>query len=638
MLIDIPRFLGEAPKVPARDLPKELAQTATNADLSQGMLKAFYDVSATKTLNTTAWRSIFPVSSGGVTFWLCSANEAHFVNAPVYGGGGRIYWTDGIRGKETNYTLASKAGANTYGAPDDSYYLGMPKPAAALTCTIRGTGDGAVTDSVAYVYTYISSLGYEGAPSDPTAVYEVEGGEYIELGNFTTTAPPGYNIVGIRVYRTSTGIAETDFQLVTEILTGASSDYITPAEIIANSDIWDDKDGDSELTSSADLYDVISCEEYTEPPSALKGLTSLPNGVVAAHRVREIYLSEPYIHYGFPDDYVMLTHYDITSMGHYGTTIIIGTKGNPYKLNGYDPQIVSIEKLADPQSCLFTRAMVSGENFVLYPSPDGLYQIGEEYKGNITANIFTKEQWKDLLTTSTDYDKTIISFLYDNKYYAFFEGTNEGFIIDFVSKTQSYAEFTLASTYSIYGGYVDLEDDILYLLVKIGSSYYIKEWEGSTSFLAYTWKGKVNVTPYTYFSCMKVNGDFVADSTGAGTIASTGTAVVGSGTSFDTQLAATNVIYDVTSKTYREISSVTDSTHLTLVAAFSSNLSSVPFKYNTSMVNLYRDDSLIFTRALNSTSPFRVPSGRGREWEIEFKGNKKIYSNAKLAQSMEELL
>ena len=639
MLIEIPSFNGMAPKVEARDLPLGYAQNADNADLDQRFLKPFYDVGDVKTLDNTDWRSIFPIESGGVTFWLCTTNESHFVNAPVYSSGGRVYWTDGVRGKETNYTLASNAGALTYGSPNSSYYLGMPKPSEALTATVRGTGDGTVSDSVVYIYTYVSSLGYEGEPSDPTSLVNVEGGQYIELGNFKTSVPANYNIVGIRIYRTSTGIAETDFQLVTEILTGASSDYITPAEIISNSDIWDDKDtGDNELTDADDLGEVITCVNYIEPPSALTGLLALPNGVVAAFRVREVYLSEPYVHYGFPDDYVLTTHFDIKAIGHYGTTIIVGTKGNPYKINGYDPQAVSQELLPDQQSCLFTRAMVSGETFVLYPSPDGLYKIGDDFKGNVTAAMFTKEQWRALLTTSTSYDKTIIAFLYDDKYYAFFEGTNEGFIIDFASKTQAYATFTLDSTYSVYGGYMDLEDDTLYLLIKIGTTYYIREWEGSSSFMHCTWKSKINVTPYTFFSCMKVNGDFSDDSSGTGTISTSGTAVTGVGTSFDTQLKAGYVIYDSSSKTYREIASVTDATHCVLVTAFTSNLTATAFKYNSSMVNLYLDDSLFFTRALNQTSPFRIPSGRGREWEIELKTEGKIYPPVKLAQAMDELL
>jgi hypothetical protein len=639
MLIKIPTFKGVVPRVPARSLPPEFAQSATNADLNQGLLKGFYGLSATKTLNTTAWRSIFPVKSG-TTFWACSEQEAHFINAPVYNSGERFYYTDGVRGMESNYALASNDGGSTYGDPNTTYYLGVPKPSAALTVTVQGAGDGTVVDSVSYIYTFITSWGYEGEPSDPTDVSDVEGGQYVELGNFEIPVPTGYNIVGIRIYRTSTGSDETDYQFVSEAMTGASDDYITPAEITNNGDIWDDKDaGDSELTDADDLGEVIACEDYIAPPSALSGLLALPNGVVAAYREKEVYLSEPYIHYGFPDDYVVRTNEDIKAIGHYGTTVVVGTEGRPYKINGYDPQSVSAERLPDKQSCLFSRAMVSGNSFVLYPSPDGLYKIGEDGNGLVTKGIFTKEQWKDLLTTSTAYDKTIIAFLYDGKYYAFFQGTDDGFIVDFDSEFQSYAEFSLGSTYSVYGGYLDEIDDALYLLVKVGSTYYIKKWEGDTaSNLIYTWKSKVFVTSFEFFSCMKINGDFVSDSTGTGTISSSGTAVTGTGTSFTTELAAKNVIYEATLKEYREVLSVTDDTHCTLVSGFSSNVSGKAFKYNSAMINIYKDDSLFFTRGLNSTKAFRLPSGRGSEWEIEFKSDRKIYEEVKMAQAMSELI
>jgi len=639
MRIEIPTFKGKFPKLSARSLPVEYAQESTNTDLNRGTLKGLYKTSATKTLNTTAWRSIFPVKSGA-TFWVCSEQEAHFVNAPVYDSGVRFYYTDGARGKESNYTLASNAGANTYGAPNTAYYLGVPKPSAALTATLRGTSDGVVVDSVSYIYTFVTSWGYEGEPSDPTTVVDVDGGEYIELGNFEIPVPTGHNIVGIRLYRTSTASDDSaSWLFVSEAMTGASEDYVTPAEITTNGGIWDDKDaGDSELTDAADLGAVIQCEDYIEPPSALIGLIALPNGVVAAYREKELYLSEPYIHYGFPDAYTALTNDDIKSIGHYGTTIVVGTEGRPYKIDGYDPQSVSIVKLPDKQSCLFTRAMVSGKGFVLYITPDGLYKISEEGNILVTDKMFTKEQWKALLTTSTDYDKTVIAFLYDNKYYAFFQGTNDGFIIDFGSEFQSYSEFSIDSTYSVYGGHHDEIDDTLYLLVKIGDTYYIREWEGSVTKFVCSWKSKVFSMARTYFSCMKVNGSFSADSTGTGTITTTGTACVGFGTSFDTELETGNVIYEATLKEYREVSSVTDSTNLVFVSAFSSNLSAKAFKYNSSMVNIYKDNSLHFTRALNSTNPFRIKSGLGKEFEIEFKTDNEIYERPQMAQDISELL
>ena len=778
MKITIPTFKGRIPKIPDRSLPIEHAQTTTNADLNQGLLKGFYEPSSKIDLNSTDWRSIFPVK-GPVTFWALSQEEAHFVKAPVYKSDERFYYTDGVRSKESDYTLASNSGANTYGAPNTEYHLGVPKPAAALTVTVQGAGDGTIVDSVAYIYTYVADWGYEGEPSDPTDVEDIEGNQYVQLGNFKTSAPSGYNIAGVRVYRTSTASDDsTHWLFIAEIMTGASSDEIALTEITANSDIWQDRDGnaaqgtitmtgvatadetfvvDSQtfiwkssrssagevtigasapaavtnivtaitadlpivkaadgagdtvvvtatavgtagnsivfteasvnmavdgagtlgtttagtngfLTAASLLGAVIQCKDYIEPPATLKGLIALPNGVVAAYREKELYISEVYIHYGFPDDYHVLTNDDITSIGSYGTTIILGTEGRPYKIDGYDPQALSINRLSDKQSCLFSRAMVSDTDFVLYPTPDGLYRISDGGNGIVTKDIFTKEQWRTLLTTSTDYDKTIIAFLYDGKYYAFFEGTADGFIIDFDSEFQCYATFTLPTWYMVYGGYHDEIDDTLYLLVKVsegdvktriseagdtriseagdtrisdgygvGDNYYIKEWEGTTSKFVCTWKSKIFVTSHTFFSCMKVNGDFSSDSTGTGVISTTGTACVGVGTDFTDEMEAGNVIYNADLKEYREISSVTDETNLVLVSAFSSNISAETFKYNSAMVNIYKDNSLFFTRALNTTSPFRIRSGRGREWEVELKTDGIIYERPKMAQSMSEL-
>ena len=866
-MIEIATFKGMMPIVPPRLLPIQFAQSANNCDLSRGILIPFHDVSATKTLNTTAWKSIFPVKSGATTFWMCSEQEAHFVHAPVHSSGERFYYTDGVRSMESNYALASDSGDNTYGAANETYYLGVPKPSDALTVAVKGdvgtSGDlalkdvtgtfvddeeihlrdavgesttgyllldditgtfeddediqvvettpadegyllltdvvgtfendedinitgvkhalvngtisgsylaydgrvdgkvfaiddeitggtseatatiagiaepgikhavanGAVSndylqydgrvssrtfavgdsivgatshatatvdavaemgdkyalangtlsdgdylsydglvdgktfqinddiiggtshatatirsitetavDSVSYIYTFVTDWGYEGEPSDPSDVTDVGPGQYVELGNFEIPVPEDYNIVGIRLYRTSSGSEETEFCFLSEAMTGDSEDYITPDEITDNDDVWNDKDStDDELTDADDLGEVIACEDYIEPPSALNGLLALPNGVVVAYRTgREVYFSEPYIHYGFPDDSIVRVNYDIKAIGYYGTTVVVGTEGNPYKINGYDPQALAIEIQPDKQSCLYTRAMVSAPRAVYYISPDGLYRISEAGNDNVTKNIFTKEQWKDLLTTSTAYDKTVIGFYYDRKYYGFFEGSNSGFIINFESETQYYATFSLDSTYSVYGGYVDIEDDSLYLLVKVGSTYYIKKWEGSSDYLVCSWKSKIFTDKHTFYSCMKINGDVSSDSTGTGTITTTSTAISGSGTSFLTELKPGHVIYNADNDEYREVATVADNTSLTITRAFTTEFSDKAFKYNDILVNIYKDNSIFYTRAVNTVTPFRLPAGYGREWSFEIKGSDDVYS-FKLGKSMIEL-
>jgi hypothetical protein len=699
MLIEIPVFKGEVPRADPKHLPPEHAQVATNADLSKGVIDPFYDLSSAKTLNTTDWRSIFPIRYGGAIFWLCSEEEMNVISLPVQDGKSRVCYTDGIRPKETDWELASNSGADTYGTPNTEYYIGPPKPVGSFghkSIVAADKTEGDVIGTIAYVYTFITGWGYESEPSDPTSVFDISENQYVELSHFEIPVPSDYNIVGVRIYRTVTGNEGTDFQLIATIMKGGESDdYISDDEIINNDGVWEDRDtSDDEIVNDLDLGEAIVCENFVQPPNDLKGLINLPNGVSVGYRGKEVYLSEPYIHYGYPAAYSVTTDQDIKSISWYGTTVVVGTEGCPYKINGYDPKNVSIEKQPDPQSCLFTRAMVNGPRFVLYPSPDGLYMISDEGNRIVTEAMFTKEQWRDLLTDVLHYDKTIIAFLYDEKYYAFFEGTNEGFIINFKSDSQFYVKFEIDSDYSVYGGYVDLIDDSLYLLIEEDSTYYIKKWEGfvdiasqddvlaededtitteagnqlttegtdgdTTDYLVYQWKSKIYVTYNTFFSCMKIEGDFAENSIGTGSITSSDTAVTGHETSFTTELKSGYVIYDTILKEYREISSIESDTALTLVTAFSEDVEEltyyedenglyyedeggekyhipyVSFRYNTTMFNLYKDDSLHYTRAINSTNPFRIPSGRGRTWEIEIKGERKVV-NIKMAQSMSEL-
>lgn len=641
MRIHLYAFKGMAPRVDPRDLPDSYGQTATNVKSQrEGVLSPLYGLAASVTLTgETSLKTIFPVKTTGATFWFCSKQEAFCVTAPVYDADSRFYYADGVRPKASNYALASDDGDASFGSPNTEYYVGPTKPSAALTATVRGTGDGIVEESCAYVYTFVDTWGGEGEPSDPTDVTDVEGGQYVELGNFEIPVPTGYGIVGIRVYRTSIGVTnETDYLYVSEI-NEADLDYIQPASITTNGDIWDDKDtDDDEITDACDLGEAIQTESYEEPPSALSGLMLMSNGVFVGYRGNEVYLSEPFIPYGYPSDNSFSADFDVKAIGGFDTTCVIGTKGNPYVLNCYDPQNASFTRLSFKQSCLFTRAMVSGKNFVAYPAPAGLAMVTAEGPEIATRGIFTEDQWKALLTTSTDYDKTIIAFLYDGKYCAFFEGTANGFVIDFLGDMKSYSTFSLPSENLVYGGYLDEATDTLYLLIKISTTYYIKKWEGDmTSYLKSTWKSKKFFTANTALSCAQVNADVQDDQTGTGTVTTSGTAVEGTGTSFATELEAGDALYLASLKEYREIESITDADSLVLVNAFSSDVTGEAFKYNTICMNLYHNGTLHFTKGISAIKPFRIKAGRAREREIEIRSSRDVYE-IKMAQSFEELL
>jgi len=50
----------------------------------------------------------------------------------------------------------------------------------------------------------------------------------------------------------------------------------------------------------------------------------------------------------------------------------------------------------------------------------------------------------------------------------------------------------------------------------------------------------------------------------------------------------------------------------------------------------YVDGSLIHTETVASRTPFRLPDGSGRDWEVQLEGNTEVFGFA-MAQSMMEL-
>jgi len=638
--IRINSFIGEAKRVTPRLLDASQAQVAENCKLERGSLKPFYDYSSSVTLTALSnLQMIHPISS---LFWFTATTETDVVEAPVYSSGNRVYYTDGTKPRKTNYTLASNAGAKTFGTANTSYYLGVPYPASALTATAKGTPGTNIVGYVCYVYTYVTSWGEEGAPSDASNIVAVYEDQYVELGNFITSVPADYNIVGYRIYRLNTGTSGSEYQLMDTIM-GVSGTYITPAEVIANSDVWDDKDtGDGEMVDDDDLGAVITCSLYEEPPADLVGLIPLSNGCFAGFRSNKVYVSEPFQPQAWPSDYSFTTAHNVVALGHYGTTIVVATEEKPYLLQGYDPQSMTKVALPDPQACLNKRSMVSGDGFCIYASPDGLYMVADSGNQLVTNGVFTRDQWRDLCSTNTSsptttYDKDIIGFLYNNKYFGFFEGYSTGFIIDFESQTQSYVKIDLGTGYLVYGGYVDHLTDTLYLLVKNSSTYYIYKWEGDlTDYLAYDWKSKVFIPgPVMSFGAAKVNGSFTAGSTGTGTISSSSTAVTGSMTVFTTEL---KVGYFIGAGTeFREVTAITDNTHLTLSTAFTSNLSASAFTIYRTGFKYYVDGTLTHIQGIGSDEPFRIPPTRGREVEFGLRGYEEAFDMT-VAPTMIELM
>ena len=173
----IQTFGGKAPKVFARLLPEDMAQTATNVRLDSGRLEPWKD-NATTTITPVAnysisgsTKTLFKYSD---SIWIGRDEEVDFVRSPLAEDQHERIYATGIGGA-TGYprmTLASIVGNGTF------YALGIPKPdqfaTVALSPVTSTKQDEEIPQSRAYVFTYVSAYGEEGQPCNAPTGQVVE--------------------------------------------------------------------------------------------------------------------------------------------------------------------------------------------------------------------------------------------------------------------------------------------------------------------------------------------------------------------------------------------------------------------------------------------------------------------------------
>jgi hypothetical protein len=249
-----------------------------------------------------------------------------------------------------------------------------------------------------YLVTSVSDRGEESAPSAPSAEQLVD--QYsstVVTRPISTEAAALRNITKWRVYRSASTGDLTTFQYVTEAL-------------IATATFTD-------TVSNEALGEIIETIDWAEPVSGLKGLVSMPNGIMAAFKDNTLHFCEPYVPYAFPVKYQITTEFPIVGLGVFGQTLFVGTTGNPYLVSGSDSASMSSIKLESNQACVSQRSIATVPGGVLYASPDGLCYVSGPAVRVITRGIFTRDDWQRLNPT------TIFAAMYEDIYYFFCDET-----------------------------------------------------------------------------------------------------------------------------------------------------------------------------------------------------------------------
>ena len=473
MKIQFQNFQGMRPRTKPDKLPDNYAQVATDCDFRGGVLAPVLAPANVKTLTKPGTlRTLYKHGSHFLAF----EGDVDVIESPIYDADNRFAWTDGVKPKQSNDSLAFAAGYSEADWPVLYRTLGVPYPETPPTITLSGTAGDEVKWSGSYVYTYVTAWGEESANSYPTGTIDRYEGQTVILSGFALPGDSDLDIDKLRIYRAESGTSSADYELV--------------AEIEENTTSWTD-----DVTDLSD--DILETEAWIPAPDEMKGLVLTSGGMAVGFNGKQLYVSEPFIMYAYPEGYRQVVDADIVGLGYSDTTVFVLTKDHPWIMSGVSPESMTPQKVNHPQACVSKKSVVNIPGGCVYASPDGLVLLDATANPQIlTKDIYKKEQWAALNP------ETMIGVYYDRKYYAFFSGQTTGLVFDLDSS----AVRTITVGASVYDAIYDSVDDALYLLAH-DDGYFVLSLEVGTA-RSYLYKTKrMRSTVATNMACARVLGE-----------------------------------------------------------------------------------------------------------------------------------
>lgn len=350
-----------------------------------------------------------------------------------------------------------------------------------------------ITDARYYVVTWVTAWGEESAPSLPSDLAD----DIDSRNDFCTvsrpaTVPADRGIVGWRIYRTNTGNASANFQLVPGgsaetgvVLKDGTFDYFS-----TSASSYDDK------LLSSDLQEVLQSLTWLPPDSRLQGLSGMANGIMAGFYDNVLCFCEAYYPYAWPIEYQLTTKSAIVGLGAFGTSLAVLTVANPYIASGSDSASMSLQEVGNPQACVSKRSIVSVEGGVLYASPDGICLIDSSGVKVVSQGLFTKEDWTLLAPSG------IVAALHEGVYYFTYTGNGGGsYGLDFTARKLVSLDLSGSAFY------LDKYTDTLYQ----ASGTAVKGLFSGTGKRTGIWKtGLLTLPKHEPFAWLQVFSDFTA--------------------------------------------------------------------------------------------------------------------------------
>lgn len=462
------RFGGMTPRYGKQTLPDTAAEIAENALLLSGELRGLNGLQKVVDLRDRGYeikRIYRALYAEGGSEWVTFPDETiDMVKGPLVNDAfDRYYYTSEIDKPRMNTLIRLK---------DDlpGYLLGVPRPLTPPTVTADGSGIGDQDVTRAYVYTFVSAFGEEGAPSEP-GIDTGKEDDVWQITNMETTVPDAAerNISHKNLYRTvSTPGGGVAYHFVAQIPLGTAS-Y-----------------NDSISTDTVGRNYVMDAAKNEEPPDEMEGLIAHPNGFLVAFHGRDLFFSKPFQPHAWPSDFRLSTQDPIRGLGIFGTSIAVATSGYPYIAAGITPGNLTFTKAHTAEPCVSTRRGVVDMPFgVYYPSANGLFLIGPNGFAVATANLITKSEWQ------RDYSPWVLEAVRWQSQYVGFYDSDDGLMFSpqekeaaLVNLGQGVWEHSVLQTDLFSGAAWMVKDNVVY------------EWNPAFGIVQpFTWRSKEFVTP-----------------------------------------------------------------------------------------------------------------------------------------------
>lgn len=466
------RFSGIRPRIDPRLLPDGSAQTARNMYTDRGGLRGIRGQGGGLALMKTGVKTIYRFGQAlesSTQYWFSWTDDVDVVKGPVADDTEeRTYWTGG---GAPRYTTAA-IGTMGSDLPSGSRPLGVPAPVLAPVLAADGAPPpDAGMETRVYIYTFVTDMGEESAPSGPTSV-DIVVGQGVKITNMDTSASNGAVLSNKRIYRAQRGV------------------YLFVAEIPAATTQYTD------TLASADLGEMCPSVGWDMPSASMTGLTGGPNGMMAAIDGYTVRFCEPFRPFAWPQAYSQTVDYPCVGLGQFGQSFVVLTTGLPYIITGTDPAMVSMAPAKFYQPCVSKRSIVSTGGDVIWASPDGLVSIGASDTQVLTQDIFTPSQWRTAIQP-----ETLIGAWHEGWYigsYVSLSYGRQGFM--FRPATQEWIDLPQMVATAMYR---DTVGDALYLC----ENDQVVQFRGGME-LPFTWVSQETVTPYLNFSAARVTGSY----------------------------------------------------------------------------------------------------------------------------------